>query len=510
MKKLICILSLALLLGACESILDLEPKNSVTFDHYFRNERDLEAVTAEMHSLLRTALCPVNYQTHIGMKLDFIRGGSEYLKLRRLEPSIIAARTKQEKWKPYYNVLHIADLFLDNYRRAEGVAPSRVNFYSGQCYFARAVCYWKLAQIWGDAVITRGSMYVDKYAKSPAAEVVDTAIASAERAYRLLPEYGNMKNANKKQLLSKQYGCKGSAAGVLVHLYAWKGTVFGDKEALKKAVAWADTLTDPAKVGDYDLAENPEEVCTRELQRRGNGSVFELEISYTDNSTYSTFLPGAFLVGWPVLRNTEATDIINNTYGLTIGAVNSVYEQGDLRRTSYFYEPDVSGRNAADLAYLYKWRSTLYRETATGQAGFVGFDVNRVIIRMADIYLLRAECKAKLGDRAGAIADLNLIRGKAQATPYPQAQNDTDSENGLVWAIFREREKELLYEGHRYYDIVRNYYYDPAFLKEFASDYPQLSQKDIANGAFYLPVPQTAFNYNDLMTQNIYWLSKMQ
>lgn len=318
MKKLICILSLALLLGACESILDLEPKNSVTFDHYFRNERDLEAVTAEMHSLLRTALCPVNYQTHIGMKLDFIRGGSEYLKLRRLEPSIIAARTKQEKWKPYYNVLHIADLFLDNYRRAEGVAPSRVNFYSGQCYFARAVCYWKLAQIWGDAVITRGSMYVDKYAKSPAAEVVDTAIASAERAYRLLPEYGNMKNANKKQLLSKQYGCKGSAAGVLVHLYAWKGTVFGDKEALKKAVAWADTLTDPAKMSDYDLAENPEEVCTRELQRRGNGSVFELEISYTDNSTYSTFLPGAFLVGWPVLRNTEATDIINNTYGLTI------------------------------------------------------------------------------------------------------------------------------------------------------------------------------------------------
>lgn len=510
MKKLIYILSLMLLMGACESVLDLEPKNSVTFDHYFRSERDLEALVAEVHSLLRTALYGVKYQNHIGLKLDYVQGGSDYVKLRRLEPTIVASKYSQEKWKPYYNVLNIVDLYMDNYHRAEGVTDSRVKFYTGQCYFARAVCYWQLAQIWGDAVITKGSLYVDKYAKSPAAEVVDTAIAAAEQAYRLLPKYSGLKNSNQKPLVSKQYGCKGSAAGVLVHLYAWKGTVLGDREALSKAIAWADTLMDPEKVGEYTMAENPEEVCVKELQRRGSGSVFELEMSYTDNSTYGTFLPGAALVGWPVMRNTEAADIIDNLYGITIGTVNSMYETGDLRRTAYFYEPDEQGRNIADLAYLYKWRYTLYRETATGQAGFVGFDVNRVMIRLADIYLLRAECKAKSGDRAGAVADLNLIRGKANATLYPNAQSDADSEDGLIWAIFREREKELLYEGHRYYDIVRNYYYDSNFLKEFAEDFPSLSENDVANGALYLPVPETAFNYNDLMTQNVYWLSKMQ
>ena len=510
MKKLIYILSLVFLTGACESILDLEPKNSVTFDHYFNSERDLEAVVAEVHSLLRTALCGVNYQTHIGLKVDYVKGGSDYVRLRRLDPTIIASRYKQEKWRPYYNVLNIVDLYFDNYRRAEGVAESRVNFYSGQCYFARAVCYWKLAQIWGDAVITKGSTYVEKYAKSPAAQVVDTAIAAAEKAYRLLPKYGEMKNSNKKALVSKQYGCKGSAAGVLVHLYAWKGCVLEDREALKKAVAWADTLMNPDYAGTYTLPENPEEVCTKELLRRGEGSVFELEISYTDNSTYSTFIAGAPLIGWPVMRNTEAADIIDKQYGITVGMVNSMYEQGDLRRTSYFYEPDEPGRNLADLAYLYKWRNTLYRETATGEAGFVGFDANKVMIRLADIYLLRAECKAKLGDRSGAMTDLNLIREKARATAYPEGPNDVDTENGLVWAIFRERERELLYEGHRYYDIVRNYYYDPGFLKEFADDFPALSNSDIADGALYLPVPETAFNYNDLMVQNIYWLSKMQ
>lgn len=510
MKKLIYILSMMLLIGGCESVLDLKPKNSVTFDHYFRNERDLEALVAEIHSLLRTAMHEVKYQTYIGLKLDYVQGGSDYVKLRRLEPNIIASKFSQEKWKPYYNVLHIVDLYMDNYRRAKGVAESRVNFYSGQCYFAKAVCYWQLAQIWGDAVITKGSMYVDRYAKSSAVQVVDTAIAAAEKAYRLLPKYGDMKNSNKKALLSKQYGCKGSAAGVLAHLYAWKGAVMGDKNAFTKAIAWADTLMDPLKVGEYTLAEDPEEVCIKELQRRGSGSVFELEISYTDNSSYNTFLPGAYLIGWPVLRNTEAADIIDKIFGITVGMVNSMYETGDLRRTAYFYEPDVKGRNVADLAYLYKWRNVLYRETAVGQAGFVGFDANRVVIRLADIHLLRAECKAKSGDRAGAVADLNLIREKANATLYPNAQNDVDSENGLVWAIFREREKELLYEGHRYYDIVRNYYYDHNFLKEFAEDFPQLSETDVANGALYLPVPQTAFNYNDLMTQNIYWLSKMK
>lgn len=509
MKKLFYILMLVFVIVSCDSILDLQPKNSVTFDHYFRNEKDLEALVIQMNGDMRNMLGKVSYQEHMGMKVDRIKGSAtSFTKLRNLDPNILTNKSAQQQWKSFYNVLFLTDLFIDNYKKAEGVSQNRFDFWLGQTYFVRAVCYFNLVRSWGDCVITKGSNYTGKYAKSPALEVLDTAIVAAERAYKMLPKYNELRGTSSRKMLSKQYGCKGSAAGLLVHLYAWKGGVFHDEEANRQAVAWADKLLNPenqAEVGIYKLAEDPEEVCTKVMERRSDESVFELEISYTDNSSYGTFLPGSFLLDWPVKRNTDPGDIVDMTYGIYTSTVNKMYEQNDKRRTAYFYMPDETGLNPAGLAYLYKWRNALYRESAT-EVYLVGMDANRILIRLADVQLLRAECRARLNDLAGAKADLNVIRDRAGATKFPDAVGDEDHRNGLLYAIFKEREKELLYEGHRYYDVVRNGYY----RTELSEGFTALSDVDIRNGALYLPVPETAFSYNDLMIQNTYWMSKMK
>ena len=62
------------------------------------------------------------------------------------------------------------------------------------------------------------------------------------------------------------------------------------------------------------------------------------------------------------------------------------------------------------------------------------------------------------------------------------------------------------------YDAIRNGYYGPhnphpGVLPEA---FDNLTDKEIQDGAIYLPIPETAFNNNDLMLQNIYWQSKMR
>ena len=435
MKKLFYILALVMVVVSCDSMLDLQPKNAVTFDHYFRNEKDLEALMVEMHGDLRGVLARVTFQEHMGMKIDKIHGseGTNLTKIRNLDPNFVANRVYQQQWKSFYNVLFLVDLFFDNYKRAEGVSEKRLDFYLGQAYFIRAVCYFNLTRSWGDAVITKGSTYVDKYAKSPAISVVDTAIFAAEKAYQLLPKYTDLRNSSSKVLTSKQYGCKGSVAGLLAHLYAWKGSVFNDEEALRKSMEWSDKLLEEkyrTEIGTYALAADPEEVCEKVMRRGSAESVFEVEISYTDQSSYATFLPGSFLLGWPVKRNVEAADIINNVYGINVGTVNTLYEKNDERRKAYFYAIDSTGLNVANLAYLYKWRYPLYRESPV-EVYLVGMDANRVLIRLADIQLLRAECRAKLNDLGGAKSDLNVIRNRAGATVYPNAVGDADNKSGL-------------------------------------------------------------------------------
>lgn len=510
MNKLFCVLIFVMTVVSCDSILDLQPKNAVTFDHYFRNEKDLEALVTQMHADMRAVLGRVSFQEHMGMKVDRVHGsdGSNFEKVRNLDPNIIANRSYQQQWKSFYNVISLTDLFFDNYKKAEGISQNREDFWKGQSYFIRSVCYFYLTRTWGDVVITKGSTYTGKYAKSPASEVLDSAIVFAERAYQLLPVYSELKGSSNRRLLSKQYGCKGSAAGLLTHLYAWKGSLSHNDADLAEAVKWADKLLDeknPTEVGTYTLAANPEEVCEKVMRRCSDESIFELEISYTDNSTYGNFLPGAYLVGWPVKKNVEAADIIDAIYGIYASTVNTMYEKTDRRRTAYFYEPDATGLNTGGLAYLYKWRYPLYRETPL-EIYLVGLDANRVLIRLADILLLRAECRAKLNDLAGAKSDLKVIRERAGATLFPGASGDEDNKDGLLYAIFKEREKELLYEGGRYYDVVRNGYYRTELSEAFTA----LTDADVKNGALYLPIPETAFMYNDLMVQNTYWLSKMK
>ena len=154
----------------------------------------------------RQALAMVTKQELIGLRVDVVKQGSEMNKIRGLNTDYFLNHSTQQQWRAYYNTLAIVDLFFDNYKKAKDVAPERVRFYCGQGEFVKAMCYFYLVRMWGDAVITKGSNYIDKYAKSPASVVLDTAIHAALQAYDMLPKYGNLKNSNNKALTSKQYG----------------------------------------------------------------------------------------------------------------------------------------------------------------------------------------------------------------------------------------------------------------------------------------------------------------
>ena len=107
------------------------------------------------------------------------------------------------------------------------------------------------------------------------------------------------------------------------------------------------------------------------------------------------------------------------------------------------------------------------------------------------------------GDKLeGAVNDLNVIRRRANAGLYQVIEDNGD----LQMTVFREREKELLMEGHRYYDIIRNGLdYVRTFLE---GGYRTATQQDYIDGAFFLMNKSVDFKENPLMRQNLYWLKR--
>lgn len=88
-----------------------------------------------------------------------------------------------------------------------------------------------------------------------------------------------------------------------------------------------------------------------------------------------------------------------------------------------------------------------------GKNGGPNWD-NTVVIRWPELYLNRAEARYRLGNEAGAWADLNVIRTAriigftVPATPL--------TGSALLDEILRQRMLEFAFEGHRFYDLKRN------------------------------------------------------
>lgn len=80
-------------------------------------------------------------------------------------------------------------------------------------------------------------------------------------------------------------------------------------------------------------------------------------------------------------------------------------------------------------------------------------------IRMAEMYLIRAEAKAETGDLQGALDDLHVVRSRVGLgrleTMNPELNLTTNKDN-LINEILRERNCEIGFEcGDRVYDMIR-------------------------------------------------------
>lgn len=79
-----------------------------------------------------------------------------------------------------------------------------------------------------------------------------------------------------------------------------------------------------------------------------------------------------------------------------------------------------------------------------------------IIVRMAEMYLNKAEALQKLGRPGDAIIALNALREQRGVPAYDGSAVSGRGRTDLLDVILDERRLELAYEGHRAFDIFRN------------------------------------------------------
>lgn len=135
----------------------------------------------------------------------------------------------------------------------------------------------------------------------------------------------------------------------------------------------------------------------------------------------------------------------------------SSYANGDLRKSAFF-EQSPTGYH--------------FKGSYTGSSGqlFTGMATD-------EVYLMRAECNARIGDTDSALSDLNkLISTKWTDSLFVPFEANSNEE--ALKLVLQERRKELVFRGVRWMDIKR-------LNKEGAN----INQSRIVNGQEYALPP---------------------
>ncbi|HJA15776.1 MAG TPA: RagB/SusD family nutrient uptake outer membrane protein [Candidatus Butyricimonas faecavium] len=481
-------------LFACGNILDIEPETLVTYTNYFKGEEDAAALLYNIMGRVQPTFTGYDEQEVVGMKVDIINESSKYGNIMNWVPSYYLQRGRN--WENHYRVIYDCNLLIDNVHRFEEIDKERLDFYVQEAYFFRAFAYFDLVRRWGDVPVIPNSTTTERYGKTDKMKVLEEEVIKVAESLNL-PLYDELVGVGGAKLTSKQYGCKGTVVALLANAYAWKAGLTGDVADWEKAEHYCTELIS-GNAGNYPLAASPQELCDKVLQRGGDETIFEIEYYITDDIffLYEFYAATSSMIGYPVNKTMLPSD--QTALQVSRKLVEELYGDMENDRRVRAYFAFVEGN---PVAFLKKWNFPVYvYDEFADKDVYKIQNINRIIWRMADIKLLRAECRARQG-KANAAEDMNDIRERA----YGDRSHDyTAAEGDIQMAIFRERERELLYEGHRFFDVMRNGYWKTELTQAFSL----MTERDIKMGAQYYAVPDDAFYLNDLMVQNEYWQTK--
>lgn len=142
---------------------------------------------------------------------------------------------------------------------------------------------------------------------------------------------------------------------------------------------------------------------------------------------------------------------------------------------------DIDLENPNNKDYTDGYRVSKYQYSRTSDTGRNRGNADIVLLRLADIYLMRAEAQLRKGNAGAALLDVNFVRASRTARPAvtPQALSSINLD-----LLYRERGFEFYWEYSRRTDMIRFGHYEDAYTSKTNSD----PRKRL------FPIPQSAMD----------------
>lgn len=419
-NKMLLVIAVTTAFTSCQKALDVEPKQTIDAAQALQTDQDVNSLVIGGYAVMGGGSL---YGTNLLMLPDLL--GSDGVCTWRgtfQSPRNIASKAMLRDnadanltWTAAYNAINIANITLENLGIVQDAALKQQ--LQGEALFIRGIMHFELIRLyalpWG---ATAGNTHLgvpikikatkneadafEKVPRNTVAEVYTRVIADLTQAATLLPDNGNAKRANKYTAL------------------AFLSRVYLQQLDYPKALAAANQVIGS---GFFKLNASVSAVFSNKNTAE---SVWEIQQNEQNNAGTANNGMATFYASLPGIGRADVR--------VTASYVSGNYPVGDLRRTEWYY---IGTGARPGNTYTSKWSS---------------FSQNLPVIRIAEMYLTRAECNIRLASAVGATpaSDLaqvkNSIRTNTIAPAIP-VLND----------VLAERFIELAFEGQRIHDLRR-------------------------------------------------------
>ena len=513
MKKLTIICVSALLIFGFESCTDwlsIRPESEVVLEDYWQTESQATSVLSACYRGLTTNECIERMIVWGELRSDNLVRGTAIDDLLKIINVDVTPTNAFADWGSFYKVINYCNTFLyyapGVVNKDQNYTISKLHVNEAEAKTIRALCYFYLVRSFHEVPLILNPSIDDtqnyNVAKSTERQILDQIIKDLTEAQQFAKaSYG-------KEAYNKGRVTISSIDAILADVYLWDQQYANCVDVCNKVLE------------DKTLSLVDVDKLVPDVFYKGNSteSIFELQfdkdiqMNKTVNSFYG--IEGAQFgqLSYAAYLGKKGTYSPFNFLAPTSAIKESVT---DLRQ-SYFIGDATDGSGYSIYKYALSQCTLDANQTATPIYRNLSTTANWILYRLSDVMLMKAEALVQLNrsetDLRAALRLVNTTYLRSNITVDSLLYNNYSSPEALESLVLRERQRELLFEGKRWYDLMRlvRRKADPGSMLTFLSpkltgDNMQFKKMSVMN-ALYMPILKSELERNTSLTQNPFYL----
>lgn len=470
---------------SCEDLLERKPYDGLIKNDFWQSEEDVRAALMGCYDQLQECLSSYLSWGEIRGDMLVAERGNE---LKDFNTQIISQYNTLCNWKNFYVLINRANTVIENgpgaMERDGNFTQVELDGMLAECYYLRSLAYFYLVRTFKEVPLITASYATDDqeyyFPKNTTSEIYTQILSDLNLAE------GMAKASYENDIEDHGRVTIWTIMALKADLLLWMG--------MEDPSYYELCLEEASKIIESGVFEMEPGIDWFNLYFPGNSkeSIFELQYN-------AAFLEFNELVDWFSTEGgapTYSVMLDPETNTVNFWNENLTAEDGIRGKIRSFAK--VSGDNI-----VWKYSGTGPSITRLRSASFS--DGNWIFYRLAEIHLIKAEALNELGRTGESVAELNLVRGRAELPPV----DASISTENLAFEILEERKRELAFEGKRWYDLVRfSHNNGPEYLVnrilKIWKDV-EISQRISNPESWYLPIYYEELRINRSLEQNPYY-----